>query len=1192
MSKGPAAPYDLSQTNPKLRKLLDERDAMLKAIGGPLRAAQQVLARFRDTTPGAASDAAAPVAARDLPAVTVEFTQRLTAVEELDRELLAIRTAKSDPAGPAALNQLIAQHAAVVQLQQAKLNPTNLEKYAPNPFRDLEAVDEELDDAEKEQRKLKGELKSWWTRVMGDFFLEILQKPTRKEQLAETEKEIDKLTRKRKKAEDGVRQAAAAVLGGHAKQAAALVEKKRAELIAADKHLDERAAKAWAAREKALVDARRSADRLRRAHKAYCDGAVEQLNGNAAEVADYLGQLPTAATRGWDADAWDEWPPAGDSDGDKRVLEPVLSDHLRLGEMHEETDDRLAKAVDGDALRLMKGRVKGVTVPVVVPFIGKGRTLVVSCDGRSRDDGLDVVQSFVLRAAALLGRQVKFTLLDPSGHGQAFPVQRFLQARATADDVNADLKAVQQDIRRVNQNVLAGEEGLHKLDARRLASEQFELVVAAGFPDGYDRRAVETLYNLGGAGPRAGRYVVLHHDRSETLPKELPIDGVPNAFTIDPRSPFTPPPDFLFMLDQPPPVPRQQELLERMKEAGKVDHSLDWEGVMGLKPSEWWTGSSVEEISTAMGMRGGTDRAGFWFGERSTGFSAHGVLAGMTGSGKSTLYHSLIMGLAARYSPDELRMYLIDLKQGVEFLTYKELPHAAVVSLNTPPELTLSILRELETEMVRRNEAFKAVGAKDFTVYRQQGHKLPRVLLLIDEYQRLFADDIAEPASAILARLASQARSTGIHMFIGSQGFGAPGMMNQSAVFNQFNLKVAMKLNPAAVAGLTEFGPVGKRLIRDITLPGRFVMNDSGKDDQTIDAQAPYLKEEKRDELIQKLRVRAGKGVKPPQVFDGEAPSDVLDNTALNGVLDQRAALTPKALEGLARKDEGPDGGFGQPRWVAGDRPLGLWLGRRFNVHGHAMAMLPRNVQQNLLIVGGSAEARGGMLTGLLTSLATLYRPTEVAVDVIHAAGDDDDPSLLACQAVIDRLLRPAGHAATFTRESSQAEPMLAQYDAELTARKEHGAKDAPSRLLVLLEPDRMPALRGATGIGAKPTPNQEWLRRLLTEGSQSGLHVALVVSAFSLVNLVADKRKDLPAFAHRVGLQMSQNDSYDLFGHFKAASLQAEGGKVAVALYTNTETNENVRFKPYSVPKADALNAFDRLARTLAKAFAAPTGG
>ena len=67
MSKGPATPYDLSQTDPKLRKLLDDRDAMLKAIGGPLRAAQQVLARFRDTTPGAASDAATPVAAREAP---------------------------------------------------------------------------------------------------------------------------------------------------------------------------------------------------------------------------------------------------------------------------------------------------------------------------------------------------------------------------------------------------------------------------------------------------------------------------------------------------------------------------------------------------------------------------------------------------------------------------------------------------------------------------------------------------------------------------------------------------------------------------------------------------------------------------------------------------------------------------------------------------------------------------------------------------------------------------------------------------------------------------------------------------------------------------------------------------------------------------------------------------------------------
>ena len=49
------------------------------------------------------------------------------------------------------------------------------------------------------------------------------------------------------------------------------------------------------------------------------------------------------------------------------------------------------------------------------------------------------------------------------------------------------------------------------------------------------------------------------------------------------------------------------------------------------------------------------------------GTSQHVLIAGKTGSGKSTLLHALITNVALRYSPDEVELYLIDFKKGVEF---------------------------------------------------------------------------------------------------------------------------------------------------------------------------------------------------------------------------------------------------------------------------------------------------------------------------------------------------------------------------------------------------------------------------------------------------------------------------------------------------------------------------------------------
>ncbi len=64
--------------------------------------------------------------------------------------------------------------------------------------------------------------------------------------------------------------------------------------------------------------------------------------------------------------------------------------------------------------------------------------------------------------------------------------------------------------------------------------------------------------------------------------------------------------------------------------------------------------------------------------ELGRGTSQHVLIAGKTGSGKSTLFHAMITNLALHYSPDELEVYLIDFKKGVEFKVYasESLPHA------------------------------------------------------------------------------------------------------------------------------------------------------------------------------------------------------------------------------------------------------------------------------------------------------------------------------------------------------------------------------------------------------------------------------------------------------------------------------------------------------------------------------------
>src|SRR6185437_779439 len=104
-----------------------------------------------------------------------------------------------------------------------------------------------------------------------------------------------------------------------------------------------------------------------------------------------------------------------------------------------------------------------------------------------------------------------------------------------------------------------------------------------------------------------------------------------------------------------------------------------------------------------------------------------------TGSGKSTLLHALITNLALQYSPDEVELYLVDFKKGVEFKTYAvhELPHARVIAIESEREFGLSVLKRLDSELKSRGERFRAVGAQDLASWRQNvpEGRAPRVLL-------------------------------------------------------------------------------------------------------------------------------------------------------------------------------------------------------------------------------------------------------------------------------------------------------------------------------------------------------------------------------------------------------------------------------------------------------------------------------
>ena len=148
----------------------------------------------------------------------------------------------------------------------------------------------------------------------------------------------------------------------------------------------------------------------------------------------------------------------------------------------------------------------------------------------------------------------------------------------------------------------------------------------------------------------------------------------------------------------------------------------------------------------------------------------HLLIAGATGSGKSVCINSLIACLLMRFSPQMLRLVMVDPKR-VELTGYGNIPHLVFSHVITDVDEVVAVLHVVVTEMERRYRRFESAGVRNvaaFNAKSERGEALPFWVVIIDELADLM---MAAPIEAEqhLVRLAQLARATGIHLVIATQ---------------------------------------------------------------------------------------------------------------------------------------------------------------------------------------------------------------------------------------------------------------------------------------------------------------------------------------------------------------------------------------------------------------------------------------
>ena len=148
----------------------------------------------------------------------------------------------------------------------------------------------------------------------------------------------------------------------------------------------------------------------------------------------------------------------------------------------------------------------------------------------------------------------------------------------------------------------------------------------------------------------------------------------------------------------------------------------------------------------------------------------HVLIAGATGAGKSVAINSIIACLLMHFSPEAVRLVLVDPKR-VELTGYNDIPHLAFSHVVTDPDEVVGVLGVVVAEMERRYRRFEHEGARNIAAYnaeeRTEG-KLPYWVVVLDELADLMMVAPVEVEQQ-LVRLAQLARATGIHMVVATQ---------------------------------------------------------------------------------------------------------------------------------------------------------------------------------------------------------------------------------------------------------------------------------------------------------------------------------------------------------------------------------------------------------------------------------------
>lgn len=831
---------------------------------------------------------------------------------------------------------------------------------------------------------------------------------------------------------------------------------------------------------------------------------------------------------------------------------------IPLGSMNVSIGDSAASEANAEPL--------SATMPLFFRLIEDGCLIVESGPNQQAIAQACIKNVLVRSLASLPAGGFQTTIIDPDGLGKDYAWLMHLAdtdpkmvnyrvwtqpnhiseqlgrlAHHTEDVIQQLLRDRYKDIREYNR------------DAGSMA-EPYRLIVWSRFPVGLDENAWRFLSSLMASGGRCGVCVILQLDPTLQWPMmgdsrrldgvglrlrvhDVPSGEAPKIEVVDPE--FS---SFPVQLDEAPSDQRLAQLLPKCASEAMAGSRVEVPFV-SLVPygQPMGTESSADGLVIPLGQAGVGRLQYMRLGQ---GTAQHVLIAGKTGSGKSSLLHTMVTSAALRYSPDQLRLILLDFKKGVEFQAYSEakIPHADIIGIESQREFGLSTLEYLDRVMQTRGEMFRASGVQDVGswVRRNPTKPMPRILVVVDEFQELFVEDdkLAQQASMFLDRIVRQGRSFGMHVVLASQTLGGSYSLPRTTLA-QMAVRIALQCEGSdAMIILSEDNLAAERLRH----AGQAVYNDaSGRIEGNQPFQVAYLSKSHQQERLAEIPVgkpfvdESNNSLGRCVVFEGHR-SAIWENQAIE-----------QAMELLPSRETSA---------------IGAVVGDSVSIEPAVAIQLTRQAGRNFLIVGSEdRNAADAMAALMLTLTHSARNRLNTTPQIAFLDGSRPDDQYVARLPQLVRTLNPEAWIA----DVRSSEKTLGQVYEELQKRAAEPDVVRPPFFLTISQLGRFRELRKSDefsfgGDDSGTVKPDVQLQEILRDGPGYGIHTIMWADNWNTVSRVV-ARQSMHDLELRILMQMSSNDSNHLIDSPIANRLDSH-----VMLVHDEASGLSRKFRPYRI--------------------------